>query len=339
MHNSDKKKALVTGITGQDGSYLSELLLSKDYSVFGVVRPGSENSGSFSKKGEVTMLVGDLADDRSIGKIFEKVVPDEVYNLAAQSHIPTSFVRPKETFEVNYHGARRVIEGAMHVNPSVKIYQASTCEMFGDAPAPQDERTPFHPLSPYAESKRRAHEDFVVAYREKYGLRISSGILFHHESPRRPERFVSKKITRTLARIARGEEAVLELGNLGVRVDWGYAGDYVHAMWRMLQEERSEDYVVATGESHSVRDFVAEAADLLGIGLLWEGEGVREIARDAEGRILVRVNPSLYRPAEPSELRGNSAKARRKLGWAPTLQFRGLIRLLLQSEGAQPKKE
>ncbi len=332
-----KKKALITGVTGQDGPYLAKLLLSKNYSVYGLVRPNHAKISSPPEYDEISFLFGDLKNDLAIQELFKQVVPDEVYNLAAQSHIPTSFANPKETFEINYHGAGRIIKGAMKANPHVRIYQASTCEMFGSAPPPQDETTPFNPLSPYAESKLKAHQDFVIKYRKEHDLHVSSGILFHHESPERTDRFVTKKITSTLSKIVQGKGEVLELGNLSARVDWGYAGDYVRAMWLMLQQEKPEDYCIATGESHTVREFVTIAAELLGLKLSWEGKGLAEIARDEKGSILVKVSKRFYRPAEPGELLGNSAKAKKKLGWEPSVYLEDLIKLLLQSEGIQLK--
>ena len=337
MSTNKKKKAFITGIAGQDGPYLAELLLSKNYDVHGLVRPESPDLADklidLDKYGKVFLVYGDIRDDSSVRKILEEIRPDEVYNLAAQSHIPTSFGRPEETFEINYRGAGGIIKGAMEANPKVRIYQASTCEMFGSSPPPQNEKTPFNPLSPYAQSKLKAHQDFVVGFREKYGLFVCSGILFHHESPRRPEKFVSRKITSSLVKIREGRQKLLELGNLSAKIDWGFAGDYVRAMWLMLEQDEPEDYVIATGESHTVRDFATTAARLLGINLAWEGEGLEEIGKDERGKIIVRVNKEFYRPTEPNSFLGDAAKARKQFGWSPSVNFENLIKILIESDG------
>ena len=331
-----RKKAFITGITGQDGSYLAELLLHKGYDVYGLVRRSStEPLGrlqSIVHHERLHLCYGNMRDMGVLSRIIETVCPDEIYNLAAQSHVGVSFDCPEETWEVNYHGLGKLIHVAMKVNPQVKIYQASTSEMFGSANAPQSEDTPFEPLSPYAEAKTKAYEDFVIHYREKHGLFICSGILFNHESPRRGEQFVTRKITISLAKIKAGKQDVLELGNIDSKRDWGFAGDYVEAMWLMLQQEKAQDFVIGMGESHSVRDFVNAATKALGITITWEGSGLQEVAKNEEGKVIVKIHEKFYRPTDPHNLLSNPVKAQTLLGWKPKTSFNDLVAMMAAAD-------
>lgn len=328
-------RALITGLTGQDGSYLSELLLNKGYQVFGLVRRSSTDPFErFSKdvKKNVTVLYGDLRDTGALERTVQAARPDEIYNLAAQSDVGISFLCPEETMEINYFGVGRLVNAVRVVKPDTRIYQASTSEMFGKTHPPQNESSPFQPVSPYGRAKLKAHEDFVIGYRERHGIHISSGILFNHESPRRGEHFVTRKITVSLAKIKLGMQESFEIGNMNAGRDWGFAGDYVDAMWRMVQEKKPDDYVVATGEIHTVRDFLTAAATALNMPLSFEGKGLKEVGRDARGKIVVSVNPKFYRPQEVDALRGDSAKARRVLGWKPRVTFEGLVEMMVRSD-------
>ncbi len=333
-----QKRALITGITGQDGSYLAELLVSKGYHVFGLVRRTSTDPlariEDFYRKNRanLTLLNGDLRDTGAIERALETAKPDEIYNLAAQSDVGISFSCPEETQEINYHGLGRLVHAALRIVPKAKIYQASTSEMFGASPSPQNEQTPFKPVSPYAESKYWAHIDYVVGYREKHRMFICSGILFNHESPRRGKHFVTKKITHSLAKIKLGMQNVLELGNLNSKRDWGFAGDYVEAMWRMLQQKKPEDFVIASGKQHTVREFVGFAADELGIKVTWKGKGVNEKGYDQKGNMIVRVNPAFFRPREVQDLLGDSTRARKKLGWKPGVSFEALVKMMAEAD-------
>ncbi len=318
------KKAFITGIAGQDGYYLSELLLQKGYEVHGLVRTKSAPSvARLSQK--ITLHEGSLTDFVRVAQILSEIQPDEIYNLAAQSSVAMSFTQPDETWAVNYDAVGNLVTEALLYNPSVRIYQASTSEMFGNVPAPQNEMTPFSPQSPYAESKAKAHEDFIVAKRGE-GAYTVSGILFNHESPLRGTQYVTRKITSSLARIATGLQDVLELGNLNAVRDWGHAEDYVRAMYLMLQQETPEDYAIASGVAHSVREFVEIAGKNLDIGIEWEGEGIDEIGRNKKtGNIVVKVNPSFYRPTEVNFIQGDSSKAHEKLGWYPEYSFEDIV--------------
>lgn len=337
------KKALITGITGQDGSYLAELLLQKGYQVYGIVRRSSSDSCSrlshVIHHERLHLMSGNMRDIGSLSRIIQEVLPDEIYNLAAQSHVGVSFSCPEETWEVNYHGLAKLIHAAMDANPAVKIYQASTSEMFGSSLAPQSESTPFQPLSPYAEAKTKAYEDFVVHYREKHQLFICSGILFNHESPRRGEQFVTRKITLSLAKIVLGMQEYFELGNLDSRRDWGFAGDYVEAMWLMLQQSNPTDYVIGMGKSYSVRDFVHAAAQALGMSITWEGQGIHEVAKDEQGRVIVRISEQYYRPTDPHDLISDPTKALQQLGWSPKTSFDELVRMMVASDLEYIKKQ
>jgi GDPmannose 4,6-dehydratase len=336
------KRALITGITGQDGSYLAELLLEKGYEVHGVIR----RSSSFNtqriddiyqdphERGVRLFLhYGDLNDASSLNRILRIVNPDEIYNLGAQSHVKVSFDTPEYTGDVTGLGATRLLEAIRELQIRPRIYQASSSEMFGKAiEAPQNEKTPFYPRSPYGVAKVYAYW-MTVNYREAYGLYAVNGILFNHESPRRGETFVSRKITRAVGRIVHGTQQCLYLGNLEARRDWGYAKDYVEAMWRMLQQEQPEDYVVATGETHSVRDFCARAFACAGVDLEWRGSGAEETAVDVRsGRAVVRIDPRYFRPTEVDLLIGDASKAKRQLGWTAQTSFDDLVRLMCEAD-------
>lgn len=338
-----KKRAFITGITGQDGSYLAELLLAKSYRVAGLVRRSSNDPlvrlTEKTRKG-VTLHYGDLRDSGALHRALALAKPDEVYNLAAQSDVGISFSVSEETFEINCYGLNRLIRAAVAANPRVRIYHASTSEMFGSTRPPQNERSAFHPVSPYGESKLAAYEDYVVGYRERHGLCICSGILFNHESPRRGEHFVTRKITLSLAKIKLGRQRVLELGNLDARRDWGYAPDYVEAMWRMLRQRGTpKDYVIATGETHSVREFLAAAARALEMPLTFRGKGVDEVALDERGRVVVRVNKKFYRPREVRALRGDPRRAARDLKWKPHTTFEELVGIMARADLERAKTQ
>ncbi len=312
------KCALITGITGQDGSYLAELLLEKGYEVYGMVRRSStENFERIEHlKEKIELRQGDLLDQLSIIKIIEEAQPDEVYNLASQSFVPASWTKPILTSEFNALGTTRVLEAIKQVNSKIKYYQASSSEMFGKVvESPQSEKTPFHPRSPYAVSKVYAHY-ITLNYRESYGMFCCSGILFNHESPRRGKEFVTRRITDAVARIKLGMQNELLLGNLDARRDWGYAGDYVEAMWLMLQEEAPDDYVIGTGISHSVKDILKIAFESL----------------DMDWQKYVRIDSKLYRPAEVQTLCADASKAKKKLSWYPKTSFEDLIKMMADSD-------
>jgi GDPmannose 4,6-dehydratase len=330
------KKALITGITGQDGAYLTQLLLGKGYEVHGAYRrSASINLWRLAELGleeQVHMQAFDLLEYSNIQRTLEKVQPDEVYNLAAQSFVALSFEQPLYTGDVDALGVTRMLEAIRTVNPKIRFYQASTSEMFGKVQAiPQTESTPFYPRSPYGVAKLYAHW-ITVNYRESYGLHASSGILFNHESPFRGIEFVTRKITSTLAKIKCGQASVLELGNLDAKRDWGFAKDYVEGMWRMVQAETPDDYVLATGETHSVRNFVNWAAQAIGLEVNWQGAGENEQGIDATGNILVRINPEYYRPAEVELLIGSPEKAKQKLGWEPTVHISELVSMMAKTD-------
>jgi GDPmannose 4,6-dehydratase len=331
------KRALVTGITGQDGAYLAQLLLEKGYEVYGAYRrSASVNLWRVQELGvqdQIRMVSLDLLEFSNIQRVIEKIQPEEVYNLAAQSFVGISFEQPIYTAEVDGIGVARLLEGIRSLSPSTRFYQASTSEMFGKVQeVPQTERTPFYPRSPYGVAKLYAHW-MTVNYRESYKMHASSGILFNHESPLRGMEFVTRKITASLARIRQGQQDVLELGNLDAKRDWGFAGDYVEGMWRMLQQPEADDYVLATGETHPVREFVDLAARASGFRLDWEGEAEATKATDREtGRVVVRINPEFYRPAEVDLLIGSPEKARAKLGWKPRVGFEELVQRMVQAD-------
>lgn len=334
------KTALITGVTGQDGSFLAELLLDKGYEVHGTIR---RNSSDFRER--ISHLEGhkrfhlhyaDLGDSMSIMQVISKIRPDEVYNLAAQSHVQVSFDSPEFTADVDAVGVLRILEAVRlcGLKDKCRIYQASTSELYGKVEeVPQNENTPFHPYSPYAVAKLYGYW-IVKEYREAYGMYCCSGILFNHESERRGETFVTRKITLAAARIAQGKQDKLYLGNLSSLRDWGYARDYVECMWLMLQQEKPEDYVIATGQQHSVRQFATLAFKNVGINLRWEGEGEDEKGIDEKtGKVLVAVSPDFYRPTDVVNLWGDPTKAKAKLGWNPQkTSFEDLVRIMTDSD-------
>ena len=326
------KTALITGITGQDGSYLAELLLEKGYEVHGIVRRSSmintHRIDHIYDNPNLTLHYGDLTDATNIIGVIKKTEPDEIYNLGAQSHVKVSFETPEYTGNVDGLGTLRILEAVrlLGMEDKVRIYQASTSELYGLVQeVPQRETTPFYPRSPYGVAKLYGYW-IVKNYRESYGLHASSGILFNHESPRRGETFVTRKITRGLSRISTGEQDVLSLGNLDARRDWGHAKDFVRAMWLMLQQDQPDDYVIATGEQHSVREFVEKSADYFGMKIEWMGEGLNEVGYDWNTkRPVIKVDPKYFRPAEVESLLGDATKAKEKLGWEPEISFTQLI--------------
>ncbi len=343
------KKALITGITGQDGSYLAEFLLEKGYEVHGVMRRASSfNTGRINHIFEdphathkrLFLHYGDLSDSSNISRLLEKIKPDEIYHLGAQSHVRVSFDIPEYTADVTGLGTLRLLDAIRETRIATKFYQASSSEMFGKvAEIPQRETTPFHPRSPYGCAKVFAYWT-TKNYRESYGLFACNGILFNHESPRRGETFVTRKITRGLSRIALGKEKKLYLGNLDAKRDWGYAKDYVEGMWLMLQQNEPDDYVLATGETHSVREFVEEAARVLGIEIEWRGVGIDEKGIDKKtGNIIIEIDPNYFRPAEVDILIGDASNAKKKLGWVPKTKFKDLVTMMTEADFEMEKKK
>ena len=332
------KKALVTGITGQDGFYMAELLLEKGYEVSGMYRRSAINTIDMLDgiKERVNFVEGDLVDTSSLIRILQETNPEEVYNFAAQSFVPSSWTQSIATGEITGLGVARMLEAIRLINPKIRFYQASTSEMFGKVrETPQTEKTPFYPRSPYGVAKVFGYWA-TVNYRESYGIHASNGIAFNHESPRRGEKFVTRKITKSAARIKCGLQDVLEIGNLDSKRDWGFAKDYMEAMWMMLQQDNPEDYIISTGKNHSVREFVEEAFSSAGLPIRWKGNGVDEIGENS-GRVLVKVNPEFYRPAEVDVLLGNPDKIRRELGWEAKTPFRELVRIMVESDLNQLK--
>lgn len=339
--HSNRKRALITGVTGQDGSYLAELLLGKGYEVWGLIRRASVSttrridhimSAASPVADRFHTVEGDLGDSSSLYRVLRKVRPDEVYNLAAQSHVKVSFDVPEYTGEITGLGVIRLLEAIRELELDTRFYQASSSEMFGEVvETPQTETTPFRPQSPYAAAKVFGHH-LVRNYRDSYGLFAVSGILFNHESPRRGETFVTRKITLAASRIRHGLQESVALGNLDAQRDWGFAKDYVEAMWLMLQADKPRDYVIATGETHSVREFCEHAFAQAGLPLTWEGEGLNETGRTASGKVLVRVEPSFFRPSEVDLLLGDPSKARDELGWKPRVTFAELVRLMVDAD-------
>jgi GDPmannose 4,6-dehydratase len=338
------KKALITGITGQDGAYLAEFLLNKGYEVHGIKRRASSfNTDRIDHlyhdrhEAGVKMFLhyGDLTDATNLVRIVQHVQPDEIYNLAAQSHVAVSFETPEYTANADAIGTLRLLEAIriLGLEKKTRFYQASTSELYGKVQeVPQKESTPFYPRSPYAAAKLYAYW-ITVNYREAYGMYACNGILFNHESPIRGETFVSRKITRGLARISTGLQDCLYLGNLEARRDWGHALDYIRAQWMMLQQPEARDYVIATGEQFSVRDFVERSAHELGMAVRWEGKGIDERGVDAaSGKVIVRVDPRYFRPAEVESLLGDATKARKELGWVPEVPFAQLVRDMVASD-------
>ena len=324
------KKALITGITGQDGSYLAELLLEKGYEVHGIIRRSSSiNTDRIDHIYQnIKLHYGDLTDSTNIVRVIQKVQPDEIYNLGAQSHVKVSFEMPEYTADVDAMGTLRVLEAVrlLGMEDRVRIYQASTSELYGLVQeTPQKETTPFYPRSPYGVAKLYGYW-ITKNYREAYGMYACTGILFNHESPRRGETFVTRKITQALSKISVGLQDCLYLGNLNAKRDWGHAKDFVEAMWLMLQQDVPDDYVIATGEQYSVRDFVKEAAPYFGMKIVWIGKGLDEVGIDANtNRAVIRVDPKYFRPAEVETLLGDASKAKEKLGWEPKISFKQLV--------------
>jgi GDPmannose 4,6-dehydratase len=338
-----KKIALITGITGQDGAYLAELLLKKDYEVHGIKRRSSLfNTDRIDhlyqdphiKNANFILHYGDLTDSTNLIRIIQQVQPDEIYNLAAMSHVAVSFETPEYTANTDGLGTLRILEAIriLGMEKKTRFYQASTSELYGLVQeTPQKETTPFYPRSPYAVAKLYAYW-ITVNYREAYGIYACNGILFNHESPIRGETFVTRKITRALARIKLGLQDCLYLGNLNALRDWGHAKDYVEAQWLMLQQERPEDLVIATGKQYSVRQFVEIAASELGIGIAWQGEGADEKGYDGHGRCIVQVDPRYFRPTEVETLLGDPTKAKQKLGWAPKITFHEMVAEMVRED-------
>jgi GDPmannose 4,6-dehydratase len=326
------KKAFITGITGQDGSYLVELLLEKDYEVHAIIRRSSTFTTAridhlFDKHESLNIYHGDLTDSSNLHRLLMKIRPDEVYNLGAQSHVAVSFEVPEYTADVVGLGAIRLLDAVRDLGPNCKYYQASTSELFGGVPGtePQSEKTPFYPKSPYGAAKLYAYW-ITINYRESYGLFACNGILFNHESPRRGETFVTKKITKAVARIFQNKQNVLKLGNLDAKRDWGHARDFVYAQWLMLQQDEPKDYVIATGEAHTVREFVELAFKEIGIDIKWIGSGVKEQGVNKNtGKILVEVDKKYFRPAEVELLLGDPSKAERELKWKRLVSFQELV--------------
>lgn len=347
------KKALITGVNGQDGSYLAEILLDKGYQVFGIVRRNStfnrwriEHLHSYLKNSQnsFNLIYGDMTDSSSLIHIMQQIMPDEIYNLAAQSHVAISFEAPEYTANADALGVLRMVEGMriLGLDKTAKFYQASTSELYGKVEDEiQSEKTPFYPRSPYGVAKLYAYW-IVKNYREAYGLYGVNGILFNHESPRRGENFVTKKITQSLANIKLGMQDKLKVGNLEAKRDWGYAREYMHAAWLMMQQDKAEDFVIATGETHSVREFIEEACKNLDIQLDWQGTGEDEKGVDSKtGKVIVEVDKKYLRPSEVYHLCGDATKAQQALGWQPKVKFKELVKLMIDYDfkKAQHQKE
>jgi len=345
------KTALITGVTGQDGAYLADFLLKKGYLVHGIKRRSSSFNTSrvdhlykdiHEEDVRFLMHYGDLTDATNLIRIIQEIQPDEIYNLAAQSHVQVSFETPEYTANSDALGTLRLLEAIriLKLEDEVRFYQASTSELYGKVQEiPQNETTPFYPRSPYAAAKLYGYW-ITVNYREAYNMFACNGTLFNHESPMRGETFVTRKITRAIARIKLGLKSNLYLGNLDAKRDWGYAGDFVRAMWMMLQQDKPEDYVIATGESHSVREFVEKAFHEIGMEIMWEGKGIKEVGRDREtGEILVHVDPRYFRPTEVDFLLGDPTKARKKLGWEASISFDELVKLMVREDLKDAEKD
>jgi GDPmannose 4,6-dehydratase len=334
------KTALITGVTGQDGAYLARLLLAKGYKVFGTERAQQPSERArlewLGVEGDLTIVQLELTDSGQIQRVLDRVAPDEIYNLAAQSFVHSSFEQPIYAGEVTGLAVARMLEALRNGGGRARFYQASTSELFGNARvSPQDEETPFHPRSPYAIAKLYAHH-ITVNYREAYGLHTSCGILFNHESPLRPPQFITRKVTLAFARMALGRQEMLEVGNLEAARDWGFAGDYVEGMWRMVQQDAGADYVLATGVAHTVRQLIETAGASVDLHIGWRGEGAAtEGFERKSGRLLVRVNPAFYRPADITLTVGNAAKAAAILGWRPNVKFDELIAMMVEADLAR----
>ncbi len=342
------KKALITGITGQDGSYLAELLLEKGYEIHGIIRRASTfNTGRIDhlykdphiNGVKMYLHYGDLSDSSNISRLIEKIQPDEIYNLGAQSHVRVSFDIPEYTGNVVGLGTIRILDAIKESGIKTKFYQASSSEMFGKSQEiPQKETTPFHPRSPYGCAKVYAYW-ITKNYRESYGMFASNGILFNHESPRRGETFVTRKITRGLSRIKLGKEEKLYLGNLDAKRDWGHAKDYVYGMWLMLQHAEPDDFILATNETHTVREFAEEAMKYFGFDLVWKGKGLKEKGVDKKtNKTLIEIDPKYFRPAEIDILRGDYSKAEKMLGWKPKITFKELVKIMAQADYEHEQK-
>lgn len=337
------KVALITGITGQDGAYLAELLLNKNYQVHGIKRRTSSFNTSriehlyqdpHTDNPRLMLHYGDMTDTSSLVRIIQQIQPDEIYNLAAQSHVAVSFEEPEYTADSDALGALRILEAmrVLGLEKKTRYYQASTSELYGQVQeVPQKEATPFYPRSPYAVAKLYAYW-ITVNYREAYGLYACNGILFNHESPLRGETFVTRKITRGLARIKEGLDECLFLGNMDAKRDWGHARDFVEAQWLILQQDKPEDFVIATGEQHSVREFVEMAAEKIGFQMTWRGNGVNETGVDQDGNIIVKVDPRYFRPAEVDTLLGDPGKAKKQLGWSHKTSFDELVEQMVAED-------
>lgn len=341
-NSKQRKKALITGITGQDGSYLAEFLLEKGYEVHGIIRRSSSfNTGRIEHlyqdphiSNRVLYLhYGDLSDSSNLNRIIEKVKPDEIYNLGAQSHVQVSFEMPEYTADVDGIGTLRLLDAVREAGLKVKFYQAGSSEMYGKVrETPQNESTPFYPRSPYGCAKVFSHQ-IAVNYREAYGMFICNGILFNHESPRRGGTFVTKKVVDAFVKMKQNKQDKLFIGNLSAKRDWGYAKEYVEAMWLMLQQPEPDDYVIATGETHSVRELIEEAAKLTGFEIKWQGKGKDEKGIDKKsGKVLVEIDPNYFRPTEVDLLLGDASKAHKKLGWKAKTSFKELIKLMVDEE-------
>lgn len=342
VNKAKNKKALITGITGQDGSYLAELLLEKGYEVHGIIRRASTFNTSridhlyadpHINGVKLFLHYGDLSDGSNINRILEKVRPDEIYHLGAQSHVRVSFDIPEYTGDVSGLGTLRLLDAIRETGIKTKFYQASSSEMFGKAlEIPIKETTPFYPRSPYGVAKVYAYW-ITINYRESYNLFACNGILFNHESPRRGETFVTRKITRGLARIKLGKEKKLYLGNLDAKRDWGYAKDFVEGMWLMLQQDKPDDYILATNETHTVREFAEKTAEHLGIDLIWKGKGINEKGIDKKtGKTIIEIDPKYFRPAEVDILLGDYSKAKKELDWKPKVRFNELVEIMAKAD-------
>jgi GDPmannose 4,6-dehydratase len=347
-YDYNMKIALITGVTGQDGSYLTELLLEKGYQVHGLIRRSSSfNTGRIDHiinnakyKDRFFFHHGDLTDASNLNRILEKIKPDEIYNLAAQSHVQVSFEIPDYTAQVDALGTLRFLDAIRKTHMDTKFYQASTSELFGKVQEiPQTEKTPFYPRSPYGVAKLYGYW-IIVNYREAYNLFACNGILFNHESPRRGETFVTRKITRAVARIKEGLQDTLFLGNLDTKRDWGYAPEYVEGMWRMLQQDNPDDYVMATGENHTIREFIELAFKELDIGIEWQGNGEEEVGIDTKtGSKIIGIDKKYYRPTDVEQLLGDATKAKDKLGWEPKTSFEKLVKIMVKADLDKVKRK
>lgn len=336
------KKALITGITGQDGSYLAELLLDKGYEVHGIIRRASSFNTKridhiyqdpHNKDVRCFLHYGDLTDSSNLNRLIEKIIPDEIYNLGAQSHVQVSFEVPEYTAETDALAVLRLLDAIKDTGVPARFYQASTSELFGQVvEVPQKETTPFYPRSPYAVAKLYGYW-ITKNYREAYNIHASNGILFNHESPRRGETFVTRKITMAVARIHRGLQDCFYMGNIDARRDWGYAPDYVRMMWMMLQQDKPDDYVVATGEMHTVREFIEKSFECVGRKIEWQGKGVDEVGIDSTtGKVVMRIDKRYFRPTEVEQLLGDPSKAKRQLGWEPQVKFEELVKIMTEAD-------